>query len=131
MSLLNVAVTKSGDRVFTVSLKGSIDSDTYMILDDKMDDILKSRPMTLVFDMSNVDYISSMGIGSLLGAKIKVEDLGGTLVMVNLQPQIRKVLDIVKMMPTKNIFSNREELDQYLAAMQRKEKENWPGQSKS
>ena len=39
---------------------------------------------------------------------------------MNLQPQIRKVFDIVKAVPVSDVFASVAELDAYLDTMQRK-----------
>jgi anti-sigma B factor antagonist len=121
MLQLTVTANKIADGVYNVTPKGSIDSDTYMILQKKLGEIMRPTPRMMVFDMRDVDYISSMGLKVLLDAKNGVESGGGMLLMVNLKPQITKVFDIVKAIPSNNIFANREELDRYLAEMQRKE----------
>ena len=118
---LAVKVNKTGNGLFTISPSGSIDSDTYEMLEKSVESVFKSDPKALIFDMKGVKYISSMGIRVILTAKNRIEELGGSLVMLNLQPQIRKVLDIVRAIPSQNIFTSREELDSYLAAIQRKE----------
>ena len=38
---------------------------------------------------------------------------------MNLQPQIQKVFDILKAIPTLKVFANIEELDNYLDVMQK------------
>lgn len=123
MSILTVTINKSLGGVFTVSPAGPIDSNTYLTLEQKVDAILKSVPKALIFDMKDVKYISSMGITALLRAKEKIEKSGGAFVMTNLQPQIHKVFDIVKAIPSQNILTSREELDRYLAKIQQEEAE--------
>jgi hypothetical protein len=44
--------------------------------------------------------------------------------LINLQPQIAKVLDIVKALPGISVFKSLKEMDEYLAAMQRKVEED-------
>jgi hypothetical protein len=39
---------------------------------------------------------------------------------MNLQPQIKKVFDIINALPSMQIFASIEELDEYLDAMQKK-----------
>jgi hypothetical protein len=39
---------------------------------------------------------------------------------MNLQPQIKKVFDIINAFPSMQIFASIEELDEYLDAMQKK-----------
>lgn len=124
MPLLTVKINKGEEGVFTVLPAGNIDSDTYMILEENVDTILNPPPKTLIFDMKDVKYISSMGITVILAVKEKVTKGGGNLVMIDLQPQIRKVFDIIRAIPSNNIFSSREELDSYLIAMQQEEVKN-------
>lgn len=121
MQALTVTITKIADGVFNVSPKGSIDSDTYETLQKKMETIMRPVPKVITFDMKEVEYISSMGLKAILDAKNAVETKGGMLLLVNLQPQITKVFDIIKAIPSKNIFKSREELDAYLTAIQRQE----------
>ena len=44
----------------------------------------------------------------------------GSFAMQNLQPQIQKVFEILGALPGVSIFSSEQELDAYLAAMQKK-----------
>lgn len=121
MPLLKVSVTRKSDGVSVISSSGSIDSDTYLILQKKVDEVMSQSPRVIVFDMKEVSYISSMGIKVILRAREMVEGGGGIMLMTDLQPQIAKVFDIVKAIPTQNIFSGIEEMDRYLASIQRKE----------
>ena len=45
---------------------------------------------------------------------------GGKVLLVNPQPQIQKVLDMVKAVPLNEIFSSTAEADAYLDLMQRR-----------
>ena len=121
MLSLTVTVKNNMDGVVTILPTGSIDSETYEILEKHVDDVFKINPKVLVFDMKDVKYISSMGIRAVLNAKNKIEKLGGSLIMISLQPQIRMVFDIVRAIPSQNIFASIQELDEYLSAMQKKE----------
>ena len=64
-------------------------------------------------------YLSSAGIRCFIRARKAVEPGGGTVAIVNPQPPVRKVLDIVKAIPG-GIFASVAELDEYLDAMQQK-----------
>jgi sigma-B regulation protein RsbU (phosphoserine phosphatase) len=48
-----------------------------------------------------------------------MKDHDGKVVLLNLQPQIQKVFDIIKALPSQQVFSNMKELDDYLDRMQR------------
>jgi hypothetical protein len=74
----------------------------------------------LVFDLSHLEYLSSAGIRCFIRARKAIEGGGGKVAILNPQPAVRKVLDIVKAIPAGGVFRNVEELDAYLDEMQRK-----------
>ncbi len=123
MASLKVIVTKKSEGIFVVSPAGPVDSDTYAILQGEVDKILKTAPKAVIFDMGGVSYISSLGIKVFLRARELLQKDGGTVLLINLQPQIAKVFDIVKAIPTQNIFTDIVEMDRYLAMIQQKELE--------
>lgn len=116
---LKVKSTSRRPGVVVVSPIGSIDAQTYSVLDEKMDEILKQQPDIIIFDMEFADYISSTGIRVLLKTKKALKETKGRMVFMNLQPQIKKVFDILKAIPTLKVFASIEELDNYLDAMQK------------
>ena len=116
---LKVKSTSRGPGVVVVSPIGSIDAQTYNVLDEKMDEILKQQPDIIIFDMEFADYISSTGIRVLLKTKKALKETKGRMVFMNLQPQIKKVFDILKAIPTLKVFASIEELDNYLDTMQK------------
>jgi anti-sigma B factor antagonist len=106
--------------VVVVSPIGSINADTYRILEEKVDEILESPPDVIIFDMEFADYISSTGIRVLLKTKKAMKAANGRIVFMNLQPQIQKVFDILKAIPSLKVFASIQELDQYLDSMQKR-----------
>jgi anti-anti-sigma factor len=105
--------------VMVISPIGAIDASTYTILEDKVDEALKESPDVIIFDMEFADYISSTGIRVLLKTKKALKETNGKMVFINLQPQIKKVFDILQAMPTLKVFASIAELDNYLDVMQK------------
>ena len=105
--------------IFKLSPIGAIDAHTHSVLEDKVDEILAQQPDVIIFDMEFADYISSSGIRVLLKAKKALKETNGRMVFMNLQPQIQKVFEILKAIPSLKVFASIEELDQYLDAMQK------------
>lgn len=118
---LNVIIEKKGKGAFLVGLKGRIDSDTYTILEEKIKPILVPSTELIILDMENINYVSSAGLAVIFEIKKIVEGNNGSLIIASLQPQVKKVLEIVRALPPENIFENREELDKYLDYIQKKE----------
>jgi len=110
------------DGFYKILPEGSIDSNSHTLLGSYVEPILKKSPRLIVFDMKGVNFVSSAGIGVVLMAEKSLKAQGGSVLMVNLQPQIRKVFDVVQALPSQQIFSSVEELDRYLAIIQRRVK---------
>jgi len=116
---LTVASKQKMDGVYMLSPSGRLDTNTYAALEERVEVILREKPHTLVFDMETLDYISSMGVRVIAKAQRTMKAYNGRVVLLNLQPQIQKVFDIIKALPSQQVFSNMQELDDYLDRMQR------------
>ncbi len=117
---LKVISKKKSMGVFIVTPEGSLDTITYPILEEKLDLLQNTSPVMIIFDLEKLDYISSMGIRVIAKVKKSLKEHGGKVVLLNLQPQIRKVFDIIKVLPSEQIFESIEEMDNYLDCMQKK-----------
>jgi anti-anti-sigma factor len=105
----------------TIALVGRLDSTTAPELDAVLDRVLgSSGKARLAFDLSQLEYISSAGVRCIVRARKAIEPRGGKVAVLNPQPPVRKVLDIVKAIPHGSIFKDVAELDDYLDAMQKK-----------
>ena len=104
----------------TLALAGRLDTHTAPELDRALDGVLARAGIArLVFDVSRLEYLSSAGIRCFIRARKAIEPGGGRVAIVNPQPAVRKVLDIVKAIPSSGIFSSVAELDAYLDDIQR------------
>jgi anti-sigma B factor antagonist len=115
---LDVRVQEKSKRVYTISANGSIDTNTYVILKSETEKVLEQSPHLIIFDMKDVKFVSSAGIGVILAAEQSAKDQGGGVLLVHLKPQIKKVFDVVRTIPSDRIFNTIEELDQYLTEIQ-------------
>jgi anti-anti-sigma factor len=113
---VNTAVRRPG--IFVVAPIGAIDAPGYAIFQEKVGFVLNQNPDVIIFDMEYADYINSMGIRVLVKAKKAMKKSGGKIMFINLQPQIRKVFEILNALPSLKVFASIQELDNYLDAMQ-------------
>ena len=108
----------------TITLIGRLDTNTAPDLDKTLDRLLVRKDLTrIVFDLGALDYLSSAGIRCFVRARKTLEPAGGRVAIVNPQPAVQKVLDIVKAIPPGGLFRSVAELDEYLDEMQRKVRE--------
>jgi anti-anti-sigma factor len=126
---LKVDVHGKEKGVCTVSVSGSLDTATYAELEEALEPVLAASTKVLMINMAGLTYISSMGIGVIIKARQAMEDAGGTLIMTNLQPQIKAVFEIIKALPAIRVFESLAEADEYLTQIQRQEIEKQKGLS--
>lgn len=117
---LNVRVTEDRSFLKTLHLEGRLDSETAPELDGELDKLLNSSANVLVFDLTELQYISSAGLRSIFRTQKAMAGRSGKAVVVNPRPQVKKVFDIVKAADLGSVFTSVQELDKYLDVMQRK-----------
>ncbi len=119
---LEIKIDSSKEHAQTVFVSGSLDSDTSPRLQASLEPVMAAAD-AIIFDLAELEYISSAGLGVLFMAKKAMDDKQGKVLLVHLQPQVKKVFEIVKAIPTMSVFKNYDELDDYLDYMQRQERE--------
>lgn len=120
---LDIFINKkeTGDSI--IALIGAVDAETYLALEKEIKNALIGTPKNIVLDLARLQYISSMGLSVLVKAEKMLQEKKRSLILINLPPQIKKVIDIISSLPSMNIFKNMEEADAYLLKIQRDEVE--------
>lgn len=119
---LNLRIDPLTPQRSTLFLEGRLDAMSFGEFDKEADKVLEQMEIgsTLVLDLSALDYISSAGLRSIAKTRKAMRARDGHTLLVNPQVQVRKVFDIVKAVPVKDIFENVRELDDYLDRIQRR-----------
>ena len=116
---LKIRSRESSTGNFEVTIEGRLDSATYKQLEGFLEGVLTPATRSLRFDLAKLDYISSMGLRVFLKSAKVMRSNAGKLAMINLQPQIKKVIDIANALTSLSVFDSVEEADRYLDLMQR------------
>ena len=101
-----------------VVLDGRLDSNTYKALEKAMEPVLSGPAKIVILDLAKLQFISSAGIRVLILAQKALAQRSGSLLMIHMQPQITKVLEIINALPGVSIFRSSKEMDDYLTVMQ-------------
>lgn len=117
---LNIEIFKSESGKCRIELKGRLDTHTAEQLDERLEALDPTSHSVQIVDLAELEYISSAGLRSLFRAKKKLSSAGGQFLIIHPQPQVQKVFDVVKALPSEGIFASQAELDNYLDAVQRK-----------
>ena len=120
---LTITITPESDNGKRISIAGSLDSNTAPQLQQRVNEEINESVDPTVIDFKNLDFLSSAGLRVIFKTKKIMDNSGGRFLLVNLQPQIKKVFEIIKALDGMNVFKNQDEMDDYLAAMQTKVKE--------
>ncbi len=122
MSLV-ITVTPEANNGKRVSIAGSLDSNTAAQLQQSINAEIDDSVSTTIIDFKDLDFLSSAGLRVIFKTKKVMDNNGGKFLLVNLQPQIKKVFEIIKALDGMDVFKDQDEMDDYLAAMQNKVKE--------
>lgn len=113
---------KTAANRLVMHLKGRLDAMTYLDFDQAAQPLLDTlaRGSTVVLDLAGLDYISSAGLRSVARIRKATRAIDGQTLLLDPQPQVRKVFDIVKAVPVSEVFTSTGELDAYLDRIQRR-----------
>ena len=98
--------TTQYNRCDLIKMNGRIDTYTAPKLQEAMDAVLDSGKHNIVFDMGDVDFLSSKGLWVLTETQKKCKKGKGKLVLVNTDEKIRKSFELVGMTDYFEIFED-------------------------
>lgn len=90
---MEIETIKNEDGNTTVKLTGRLDTMTSSKLEEKLDDIL-GNTVSLTFDFADLEYISSAGLRIILTAQKMLTKKGGSVQVINCQPDVKEVFSI-------------------------------------
>ena len=99
--MLDIKKKTDGTKL-TMVLTGRVDSETSYMVDDEVA-VLPEDVTELVFDMKNLDYVSSSGLRALLMAAKKMDDRGGVCTMANVPELIMETFEMTGLLPILHI----------------------------
>ena len=89
---MNITKEKK-DSKLTLALAGRLDTTTTPSLEEVINTELEGVT-ELVYDLKDLEYISSAGLRMLLASQKKMNSQGGTMCLINVQEQVNEVLEI-------------------------------------
>lgn len=115
---MEVEFKHSPDHIMTVHLTGRMDiAGTQDAEGPITANVLDKDFARVVIDLSNVDYMASVGLGSLVRTAQAVERRKGRLVMLNPQPLVAKLLKESGVWQHIHVFNTMAEAEHYLGRL--------------
>jgi anti-sigma B factor antagonist len=93
---VDAADVKVGDlTVKRINIEGYLDSSTFPKLQEYLSEMLAAGHHFYLMDLRGLDYISSAGLGVLMGMLRDVRDHNGDLKIVNMSEKIERVFNLL------------------------------------
>ncbi|MFC4354532.1 anti-sigma factor antagonist [Chryseomicrobium palamuruense] len=97
---MNSIIEKIGDQTLIIRLQGELDHHTIKLLRKEISFCLVTQPIRMiVWDLKNVSFMDSSGIGLILGRMREMEPFGGQTMIVHASPTIRKIFQYAGLGP--------------------------------
>ena len=107
------------DGVRTVHLAGRLDVDGSHQIDLKFTSLTATRQAYVIVDMSLVDFLSSLGLGTLVRSAKAQLSRQGKMVLFSPQPNVARVLQSTQVDQILDVFYDLEQARQALLLAQR------------
>ena len=111
LSVYSIEKTSGG---FIIHPVGSLDMNSYFILEKKVELILDSAPEVIIFDMEYVYYINCSGLRVILRTIKQMKQRNRRVYLMNPQVQIMEMFEIMNGLIPPWIFADPKELEHYL-----------------
>jgi anti-sigma B factor antagonist len=105
---LEIAIDTS-NGVTILSPKGDVDMARSPVMLKAITDSLQKKPTALVLDLSNVPYMDSSGLATMVGALQNARKGQTPLKLCGLTARVRSILEIARLNTVFTIFDTREQ----------------------
>lgn len=78
-----------------IYLSGHLDTHSTPFFTEKLAEVIEAGFTKIVFHCAQVNYISSTGVGALVGVVKRVKELDGDVVLAELQPKVNEVFKLL------------------------------------
>lgn len=95
-------------------LQGNLDLSTFTILKDALSKVNFAPGLTLVIDLSSVEYIDSTGIGVLMRTVTDSKKMKAYFYITGLQPEIEKVFKVTGLLNYFQVLNKDDFVNKYL-----------------
>ena len=98
-----------GLTIQIVRLDGSLDSSTFPWLQEAVNRLITEGHYYYLFDLTNLKYISSAGLGVLKGISREVREKKGDLRIANMAEEIERIFNLLGLSRTIPIYDSVEQ----------------------
>lgn len=94
--ILQILIEQRGDSAI-VKLRGSANMDVCGNLQERLYEAIELPVRRLVLDLSELDFMSSVGLGAIMAAHLRCRHRNCELMLASPQPRIHELLELTKL----------------------------------
>ncbi len=94
---MDIKLHQKGDYAI-LQIKGSLDMYSSLELKNLTENLPVGSSTSIILDLSEVNYVDSSGIGTMIKIVNQVQDAGGKLYITGLKPMIEKIFKVAGLM---------------------------------
>jgi anti-sigma B factor antagonist len=86
---------QGGARLFRLS--GDLDTKGALVIEDLIEQLLEDNWLKVILDFNKITFVSSAGVGVLLGLVSTLREKGGEVFFANLSPKVKSVFGLLNL----------------------------------
>lgn len=88
---------RTEDGSYLIALDGDIDTKGALVMEDLMSRLIEGRMFRVIFDFEHVSFVSSAGVGILLGIVSSLREENGEVTLLNVSPKVKSVFRLLNL----------------------------------
>ena len=115
--MIDYKTRKAGQNndILVMDVYGKLDTDTSVFLFDCVQGFLEEGMTKFVLDCSKLDYISSMGLGTLVRANGRLKKQGGAMAICGASGVVAEVFRLMRL---DHVFSMYDSVDEAIGSLE-------------
>jgi anti-sigma B factor antagonist len=106
---MDIELEKIGDVVIAKIPGEYLDASTVKDFKTDVNRIIEGEHKKIVFDVSQLQFVDSSGLGAILSCLRKLNGVGGDLKLCGMTRPVRALFELVRMHRIMDIYNTREE----------------------
>lgn len=104
-----VLTVQRRDRSVVLKISGSVSITEAEPLREKLEELIAEKVPVIVLDLSEMDFICSMGLGAMISAHLKCRHHCGQIKLVNPTPAVQELLETTRLTKLFGVYDTVEE----------------------
>lgn len=104
------------EKYVSLTPVGDLDANSSVELDEKILDMLKKGDNRIHIDGSEIEYISSAGLGVFVSHLEEIKQVGGNMILSNLKDSVKDVFVLLGLNQLLTIVENQEAANNMLSS---------------